>query len=55
MYDIVMAIAGGIAFGIIGYRASRIGLRMYRENRRKRLLSHLDWSVDEYGRPRRRA
>lgn len=54
MYDIAMAGAGGLAFGIIAYRAIRIGLRISKEQRRKRLLNHLDWGVDEFGRPRRR-
>jgi hypothetical protein len=55
MYDIAMAGAGGLAFGIIAIRAVRMGMRMTQEYRRKRLLDHLDWSVDEFGRRRRRA
>jgi xanthine/uracil/vitamin C permease (AzgA family) len=43
MSDFAMAVAGGIAFGIITYRIIRMGLRAYRENQRKRLLDHLSW------------
>ncbi len=53
MYDHLIAIGGGIAFGIIAYRVIRMVLRIQKEQRRKRLLNHLDWSVDEFGRPRR--
>lgn len=53
MYEVAMAVAGGIAFGIITYRAIRMSIRMHKEYRRKRLLDHLDWSVDEFGRRRR--
>ena len=53
MYDQIIAMAGGVAFGIITYRAIRMGLRLHKEQKRKRLLEHLDWSVDEFGRRRR--
>ena len=53
MAEFGMAIAAGIAFGIITYRVIRMALRSYRDSRRKRLLNHLDWN-DHYNRPRRR-
>ena len=53
MSEIGMAIAAGIAFGIIAYRVIRMGLRSYRDSRRKRLLNHLNWN-DHYNQPRRR-
>ncbi len=55
MYDVAIAVGGGVAFGIITFRVIRMSLRMHREYRRQRLLSHLDWSVDEFGRRRNRA
>ncbi len=55
MYDIAILGAGITAFGIIGHRVAKMTARAIRENRRKRLLQHLDWGVDEFGRPRRRA
>ena len=53
MAEYGIAIAGGIAFGIITYRVIRMALRSYRANRRKRLLNHLNWN-DHYNQPRRR-
>lgn len=54
MYEALIVVGGGIAFGIITYRGIRIGLQLHREYRRQRLMEHLDWSVDEFGRRRGR-